>query len=402
MSAAIVRLSWVTNLVCAVGVVLSAPGTGVAWGQTKPKGDLAAFIAPDFCAAIVIHPQRLAESPIAAALQVGTPAAQESPAAGMAAMAMAMPKAAEAGVDLMKLTQVLGNNQLRRIVVLVEPFPTAEIPASPAVILQFEADVDPDQLFPALAKGAEKAEHQGATYYKSATAIEGVVLAGHVAAGKIVLVAPEPTLLKMLTTSETPGPLLTQLRHTGMGNDIILEYVAKPLLDAAGKAGKSPENLFPQGDDPTGGLIKDVASASMTLNLSGASLAHLEVVAGDEAVAAKLQAMLAGLQAMATQQYEGVKKEPPPQLPAPLATPIFAVGDDLLKGLAIKQDGTRVVVDLKMPKGLPELVKNLAAIAPMMMMTGMMGPGAGMPEMPSDAAPEEKPAPDPKKPAPKD
>lgn len=374
--------SGVLGLALTMALVWAA---GPASAQSAPKGDLSTYISPDFCAAVVVHPHRLAESPILAKLpKKADQAGPVDPA--MAMMALSQVPAAQK-VNLMKLAESLAGNSLRRIVVVVDPTPSEAGPVSGGVILQFESELNGDTLFPAVVPEAEKAEIQGAACYTfTPDGPEKVKIAGCVR-GKIVLVAPESTMKKMLTPSETVGPLLAQLRKTGLANDVIVQYAAEPLSKGLAEAGMSLDALAKA--DPNIAPAAKVQSASVTLNLSGETLLAAEVIVKDAATADQLAALVEQGKTAAKTQVGEFKKQPVPMLPPELSKQLIAVAEDLLAKTKTAKKGTTVNLTVGMPKGLPELVAQLAQMGAMFQgMPGGMPPG--MPGMPPDQAPPAK------------
>ncbi len=360
-------LVWVAMMAAALAVESAA-------AQSPPKGDLSAYISPEFCAAVVIHPQRLAESPILAKLP--KKADQSGPAdMGAAMLALSQVPAAQK-VNLMKLAEALAGNALRRIVVVVDPTPNEAGPVSGGVILQFDAELDGDVLFPAVVPDAQKKEIQGAACYTFKPEGPKEVTVAACARGKIVLVAPEATMKKMLTPASAVGPLLGQLRKTGLANDVIVEYAAQPLSKGLAAGGMSLEKLAQA--DPQVALATQIQAASVTLNLSGETLLAAQLAVKDEAAAAQMAAMLEGVKAMGQQQFEALKQQPMPMLPPQLSEQLFTVVGDLLGKTKVDKSRATVSLTIGMPKGLAELLEQAAQMAAMFQ-AGAGGMPPGMP-----------------------
>src|SRR5208282_1715567 len=78
-------------------------------GRNVARGaDLGHYISPDFCAALVIHPDRISKSTLAEAIKPDLPKAKESPDAMKAAVAaLANQKGLPPGFDLAKIAKLL-------------------------------------------------------------------------------------------------------------------------------------------------------------------------------------------------------------------------------------------------------------------------------------------------------
>jgi hypothetical protein len=346
---------------CAVGLLvlgLSVADRPSTLGQTPSGGALGRYVSPDFWGAVVIHPARVAKSPLWAGL----------PSKGAAAMPLSLFPGIGAN-ETAALSQMVGSSvdKLRRIVVLLEGVPTAEAFAknSPPVIIQFEEDLDPKLL---QATGGEAGEYQGMRLIKI-KAPTGQVFALCTPDPKVLLVSSEASLHKMLTPPSGPQPLLEELRRVSLDNDVMLAVVMEPLVKAAGPA------LPPQAKP----IVEGMRSATATLNFTGDTLLHVDLIAIKEEIAMGLQMQLGALQALGTQQVQQMKANPP-QMLAPVAGVLVPVLEEAVAGTKINKDALHITADMNMPSKLPELVKAAAMMA------------AAMGSMPPPAKPTEKSA----------
>lgn len=348
----------VVPLVAAMAALVEQPR---ASAQTPPRGSLSRYVAADFYAAIVIHPARVAKSPLWADLPKSEMGAM--PLAGMQGMDPA--QVAALAEELKKLDP----SSVRRVVFLMEGKPQAK--EGGALIVQFEDNAS-QKWADLLAKGGEPAEAEGTKYAKFKTS-DGQEIGVCVADPKILLVAPEPSLKKMLAMPAGPQPLLEELRRVSLENDVIVALVSAGLLTAAG------DELPP----PAKGILMGLQSASATLNFSGDTLLRVDLVAAEEGAAAALQMQLNMFHGLGTQQVQEMKKQPSPMMPPELSGVLFPALEEMMAGTKISKDGLRVTADMKMPSKLAELLKALQSV-----MTFSTQP-AGMPGAPPAEPPAE-------------
>lgn len=309
--------------------------------------NLAEFIAPDFCAALVVHPGRLMKSA----------AARGMPSGGAPALASGAARAAPGA----KVLESVDPQKLRRVVILIDPTPMADSPISPAVILQFEEDTDSKALLSKEVQDIESVDYQGKTYLRSQSAGKGDVAgAAYIAGPRTLLLAPEPTLKKMLTAGGEPRPLLEQLRRTSLNNDLIIEVFAPPLIKLMGEAAKPAGKQGPSPSAMATAMLEEIKSASLTFNLSGDTLLQLTIVGAKNDSADKLHGQLSLLQMMIA--GAGAKQPEEKAAPGP-AGALADLSQQLLKDLQVTKQEDRVVVTLPMPKDFTELVKKFSETA---------------------------------------
>lgn len=353
-------------------------GTNVARGAELPR-----YVSSDFCAAMVIHPDRIGKSTLAEALKSGLPkemASADPAAAAAGALSsrnlMFGNNKLPPGMDVAKLAKLLEGKTILRIVVLIDPMPTAGVPAAPAIILQFTDDIDGDGILAATSSDWQPAEAKGVKYKKLKNPEAGKPgFAALLPDARTLIVGLDCSVVKMLVRDDRGQPLLKQLQHTNFDNDIILEYLAEPALAAAAKGGGSSaeKGLAPAAGLAAMGPPKEIKSASATLNFSGKTLLHAEVATDTPETAAMFAAMARKAVADAKPKFEEMKKQPPPLVPPPAVAAISKLGDEVFEGLTVKSDGPRLVVDLPMPASLPDALKLAGQLA------AQMAPKAGPP-----------------------
>jgi hypothetical protein len=376
-----------------LGLVLAIALAGLMSGRTQAaegKGTpLGRFISPDFCGALVIHPLRIQQSTLAEAIKSALP--KDSPAATALPLGLLQgQKNLPPGMDVEKLNKLIDPKTIHRVVVLIDPLAAPGADASPGIIVQFNADVDGAAILAAVAKDWQPGESAGTKYQKTKNPKAGQPdMAACVVDSRTIIAGLEVTLVKMLADNQSGSqPLLEQLKHTSLNNDIVVEFLAEPLIAKVAKAtGKTADQVLAGAGDPSMAMMaKEVKSVSVALNFSGATLLHAEVATGKDEAAAGL-AMLANMGvATGKQKYEEFKKTPSPLLPPPLTEALFKVGDEIFAGLTVKAEAARTVANLPMPASLPDALKTVTQIGSTMLQGmaasaggGLSGPAGGTP-----------------------
>ncbi|MEN6496925.1 MAG: hypothetical protein ABFD16_21755 [Thermoguttaceae bacterium] len=403
---------WTLGVVFWLGTMVAlAPSAALAQKTKAPQGDLGQFIVPDFCVAIVVHPKQIAQSPLAAALPISQAPAMMAGSAGDAEAA--------------KLAQQLDPKTIHRVVLLLDPA-SLETNAPPAVILQFDKDFDGAGFVKQAFDDVQSSEIEGKPVLTSKKAGKGDVAgAAYVASPRTLVLAPEPTMKKMLASSDDPRLLLNLLKRSNLQSDILVEVLAGPLAKSLGKGPGGPPAGIPSGAPPMPGeggaapppgegqpgmppsmggpggmgmmpqmamanaMLAEVKSASLAINFSGDKLLQLTLVGAKKDSVGKLYQQFSFLQMMGNQKPPRTKAKSAPAAdqppPPPGAGPMGDLGAQILKGLKVRKAEDHVLVTIKMPEDLPGLVQKAMASA----MMQMPPPGAsGMGGM----EPPEKPA----------
>src|SRR5271157_4798525 len=115
-------------------------GMNVARGAELPR-----YVSSDFCAAVVIHPERISKSTLALAVKSALPKQMTAVDPAMTATALGAALGSQTklppGMDLVKLAKLMEGKAVIRIVVLIDPLPAAMVPAAPGIIVQFGNDI---------------------------------------------------------------------------------------------------------------------------------------------------------------------------------------------------------------------------------------------------------------------
>lgn len=359
------------TLVMVLGLCIT-PGASVAVAQapasTAAQPRLTDFISPDFCMATVVHLSQLVKSPAAQAFGFGQ--------GGNGATAA--PGALEA-----RLLERIKPEKIRRVVVLLDPTPSGNQPFSQGAILQFEDDTDSRKILEDLQPGIQSIMLEGRTCLKGGAGAPGSSPTAFFIAGpRMLLLAPEPTLKKMLVSNEGPRPLLDQLRRADFKCDVVVEMVAAPLAKLMSPPPGSPSPATPQPGFSPATVLADIKTASVAMRLEGPTLLNATIRGTSKGSADKLFGLASMFKAMASQQVQPSGSGTSATSAPPPAGPMAAFAE-LVQGLEITRKDNDVVIAIKMPKDLPSLAKRLADAAQAMI--PMAAPGSS-PSAPGTAA----------------
>lgn len=295
-----------------------------------------AYIPPECNAAFVIHPARMlrSESPLL------------PPAKMRAALLDQVAKAA--GIDPRKIEQAI---------VLVDPFPGGNVLFFPAGIFRFAGAVEGKKILGGVLKETEEAKAEGKTYSRSKTEkMAKTPLAGYVADPRTILLAPEPTLKKMLAAgSKSKNPLFDRLSKLDLGNDISGAFLVAPIRPVLAQMEKSPD--IPPNLAGLKSLHKTLEAVTLTVNIDKTKLIEIVLHGSDGAAAGELEKLVKAALDMGKQAYGGVRKNMQKQLmldlPPDLASKLVRVADQIDKGgIKVTKKGKDVIVTLEKPKDL--------------------------------------------------
>jgi hypothetical protein len=298
--------------------------------QAPAKGIEPAYASPDFAAAIILHPQRIAKSPSLA----GVPQDQ-----------LLAPVLLVTGIDPRKV---------ERAIIYVDPFPGGNVAFLPAAVVRLaEGGKGQEQLTAAIGK-LQEASHQGQKYFQGERKMAGAPICGLVSGDRTLVIATEPTLHKMLAAKEGQGPMAETIKGIDGSHDLILIGIPPPMVQSAAKEilERNKDQLPPPlAKAPT--IVDHLGSFIIAVDLQGATFLEVQLTAKSAESAAKLHDFAkTGVDAW-KRLHATVRNDIP-------IKPLQEVLDQATEGMAVKQTGSTVVVSVKMPKSLPELL-NVAA-----------------------------------------
>ncbi|OAI46725.1 hypothetical protein AYO44_10800 [Planctomycetaceae bacterium SCGC AG-212-F19] len=309
------------------------------------------YIAADFNTAVIVHPRHIARAPVLAQLKLDQ---------------LLAPIIKEIGVD---------PRNLEEVVLLLDPAPpeppkkdpkeaASDLPVMPAAIFRFVSKVDGPRLLGEALGGVDKTTFQDMTYYRSKTMdFARSLVAGYVADERTLLIAPEPTLHKMLTASEVKSNLVERLRATEVNHDVVVVSVLEPanfktLLGELLKPIKTA-----QAEYAVAATLPDrLQAATLTLDLGGSTMLTLALDAVNEEAAKALEEQVKNARTRLWREWPDMRKNLAKQLSPDLAEPVLTVADQVVPAIYPKKEGTRVTVTVLMPQALPGLMHKLGAV----------------------------------------
>ena len=247
----------------------------------------------------------------------------------------------------------------------LQPPPAAEPPPaggnllfSPAGILRFTGPIDGRQIVGGPLKQMEEANAAGKTYYRSKTEkMAQVPLAGYVANDRTILLAPEPTLKKMLAAQNVNSPLLNRLRGLDLDHDITGVFVVGPYRAALEELKKQPD--IPPQLEGLRNLYRDLESVTFTLDANKDKLLQIVLygTGNTDNAGVLLERLVNNALNMGKQMYGMIRaemeKDMAKDLPPELAPKLMRLADQIEKGgIRVNREGNRVTITLEKPKDL--------------------------------------------------
>jgi hypothetical protein len=228
----------------------------------------------------------------------------------------------------------------------------------PAGILRFTEPIEGKKVLGGPLKEMEEAQASGKTYFRSKTEkMAQVPLAGFVANDRTILLAPEPTLKKMLAAQNVNSPLLSRLRGLDFKHDITGVFVVGPYKAALAELRKQPD-LPPQ----LAGLRtldRDLEAVTFTLDANGDTLLQIILygTGNDGNAGVLLERLVNAALDMGKQMYGMIRpemeKDMAKDLPPELAGKLMRLADQIDKGgIRVTREGNRVTITLEKPKDL--------------------------------------------------
>jgi hypothetical protein len=309
------------------------------------------YIGGDFNTAIIVHPRHIARAPVLAPL----------------------------GLDklLAPVIKAIGADprNLEEVVLLLDPSPpepakkdpkdvASDLPVMPAAILRFVSKVDGPRLLGDALGGVDKTTFQDMSYYRSKTVdLARSLIAGYVADERTLLVAPEPTLHKMLTASEVNSILVDRLRATEVNHDVVIVSVLEP----AKFRKLLTELLQPiktaQAEYAVAATLPDrLQAATLSLDLGGSTMMTLALDAPNEEAAKTLEEQVKNARTRLWREWPEMRKNLAKQLSPDLSEAVLTVGDQVVPAIYPKREGTRVTVTVLMPQALPGLMHKVGGM----------------------------------------
>ncbi len=252
-------------------------------------------------------------------------------------------------------------------------------PFSAAGVLRFTESTDfkgvlEKSVPPGRAKFEERS-HQGKSYY-SCSAGRDVFFFFQPDEKTVVMGELEETV-KGLLSGAAKGPAVEKLQAAGTGDDIVAVVLMEPLRGSMKDASQQLKNAPMPGMAELANLPDQIKSATLTVNLSGDTLAKATLECVNAEAGKKVgDALKGGLEALKFLAGMGIAQAQAAKETPPEAKQALDVAAKALAGLQLTQTGEQVVLTAAKPEGLEKLV---ASIPELMRQRMSAGPGLKRP-----------------------
>jgi hypothetical protein len=256
--------------------------------------------------------------------------------------------------------------KVERAVLLIEPTPGGNVGFFPGGIIRFSEPVDGKAVLSKVLTDLQEASANGKAYFNSKSEkMAGAPMSGHVADERTILIAPEPTLKKMLA-AKGDGPLAKQLQRVNLESHLAAAFVMEPVRALAKEAAKDAKGELPPNFAEVATLPDRVKGGTLALNLSGDSLLIITLdTENDESADVVVNLLGQGKDAL-KQALPDLRKGLAESLPPELSKDVLDLVEKVPDNLLISRNGPTVsvaVVTLKSPGALEALAKKAAALA---------------------------------------
>lgn len=317
----------------------SVPGPPLKARGGKPIDT--AFIAASFPAAAVIHPARIARSPLAEALL------KEAPVASWLG---------KMGIDVSTIDEV----------VILVPAPAKGGPDPrkdlPCFIVRFSKPMVAKELaakffaavLPQFAE-LQEVRFEGRACCRVVAAPWVLV---HAPTDRTLLVAPEDHLRAMLAEPKARGPLADRLAAADSDHDAILAVAAEPVRSLVQEGVQDARRHAPPPVVPIAEGIDVLQGGTLALDLTGETLLAAEFQASPAAAAEKIERAIRQAQEMAKKEWGTARA----QMPRPILDrygPALELAVQAFGSLQMDRQGDRVTASAKRPEGLEKVLREL-------------------------------------------
>jgi hypothetical protein len=324
------RANWLLTAISVAAFLVAWPNCGRAGDSTGPAAIDVSLVTPEHFAAIVIHPRRIAQSPLVAGLL------KDETIAG------AIKKF---GIDPSEVEQIVV------LFCMVERYPGHPEPL-PTVITHFARNVDAKEVLIKLQTlEGSREPHSiikevnvgGKTCFDP-----GGILMSYAPNKNTIVDAPRQIMEKVVARTEPKGPLLERLKKANPDQDFIIALApeAFPNLDKILEAAKknAPPLVVNYLD-----AAKTVRGGTATFNLTASSLLHVVLETKDADAAGNVEELLQQGLAMASGGLLLAKQSMPKEARANFG-PVLKLAEQFVDGAKATKSGSQVVIDVKRPE----------------------------------------------------
>ena len=232
----------------------------------------------------------------------------------------------------------------------------------PAAIVRFADPIDGKTILSRLLKGVRQADHQGKVYYLGPEdeGLFGLPIAGHAADERTLLLAPEPTLKKMLTAVAEKSPLAERLRQIETGDDLTMIILVEPYRQLLKALTRPSLAVLPPELRDIAPLADRILCLTATASLSSPPLARLAIETDGAESAQLAEKLVQSAFGMVRQVYPEMRAGLIGQLPPPVVPSVLRLTDQFYSGVRISREAARVSVTVDQPSAL-DLPEGLIA-----------------------------------------
>jgi hypothetical protein len=322
------------------------------------------FVASDFVAGVVINGPRLLKADLVKSVL---------PEEAVGAMGE------QYGID---------PHKVERVMIVAEPTPGGNVAFFPGGVIRFTEAVDGKAVLSKALKDLQEASADGKSYVVSKTEkMAGVPLAGHVADERTLLIAPEPTLMKLLA-AKGDGPLAGQLRRIDLNSELAAAFVVEPVKQLAGEGLKEAKGSLPPEFAEVSTLHERLKGGTLALTLGSDTLLMITLDGENEESAAVVEKLLGQGKDMLKQAYPDLRKGLAPALPPDISQSLLDVVDQVPDAISVTRRGAQVTLTLKTPSGLEALGPKLRQL----LLAPPAPPPPGKPRGPEKPVPAQSPS----------
>lgn len=320
---------------------------------------VSSYVHPNFCAAVVVHPKQIVNSPLGKSFRLRE-------------LIQLVPKAI--GLESDALAQAWDPAGIERITVLIEPLPEGNVAFLPGIVVEFSENNPGLQAIKAIWPQS-KTTPSDPKLINVPDEIAGTKVQAYVADSQSLLIAPESTLELMRSDRQSSANVLRgKLRSDYDGSDLFIAYASRPLLQRLEKTMGLDERQLRE-DEETDEFVKtivlDITSASIKFRLQQAPSFSLSIDCPRPELASQFEEIANGgistlLAAISTQTARNqlkqeLKDEFPPEGLDFIDSPALK---ELVQAIQIKRRGRSVDLSIEIPESVVDyLNKSVAKIA---------------------------------------
>ena len=307
------------------------------------------YATPDDIAAIVIHPRRMAVSPLAAAELQAEPFASAMKGLGIGPS------------DIEEIVLLIGLDKNSQPAPAVSYIRFAHDVEAPAFLLKLQALIDPKEVKPLVEETIE-----GKTCYVFGRSSDPLAYAPD---KNTIIFAFRDDMKSVLGGGESQGPLYDRLRAAGAGGDIIAVAEAEKYANLPKAIDGLKANAPPMVRDFLE-AVKTAREATVTLDLSGDNLLEISLSAADVTSGVAAESLLKSGRKSLVDALAAARQNQSKEVQQKYAEAL-KMGAEAVDSINIVNRGAEITVTVKRPAGadkpglwIEQVQQALGAAAP--------------------------------------